>query len=72
MKNQEERYWAFMIRIYQIGDSESSTWRITLEDPHTGKRFGFATLDALFDFLRACTQNRRLPENLPPVREKPE
>ncbi len=72
MTNQDECYWAFMVRLYRIGDSEPFAWRVSLEDPHTGTRFGFATIEALFDFLRARTQNRRSPEIPPPVREKSE
>ncbi len=59
MTNQENRYWAFMLRLYRVGDSEQPGWRASLEDPHTGERYGFATLRELFDFLSAYTDQER-------------
>lgn len=56
MTNQENRYWAFMVRLYRVDDSEQSDWRSSVENPHTGERFGFGTLEEFFDFLKSFTQ----------------
>ena len=44
-------YLAYLLRIWQIKDAEQLTWRASLEDPHTGERQGFATFEALIEFL---------------------
>ena len=44
-------YLAYLLRIWQFKDAEQLTWRASLEDPHTGERQGFATFEALIDFL---------------------
>lgn len=44
-------YRAFLLRLWREG--EGLPWRATLEDPHTGERFNFATLERLFEFLTA-------------------
>lgn len=62
MAKEEKRYWVFMIRLYRSGDAELAEWRASLEDPHTGERFNFATLEALFSFLKNCTQNTKTVE----------
>lgn len=33
--------------------AEGAEWRASLTDPHTGRRHGFASLEELFEFLRA-------------------
>ena len=42
-------YHAYLIRFWR--DDHSKPWRVTLEDPHTGLKYGFATLEKLFSFL---------------------
>lgn len=59
MTDQENRYRAFMLRLYRVGASEQPDWRASLEDPHTGERHGFATLSELLDFLFAYTDQLR-------------
>lgn len=46
----------FMLRFWavQTGEPEcQDVWRFSLEDPHTGDKFGFANLGALVAFLEA-------------------
>ncbi len=52
MANQAQRptYIAYMLRLWR---EDATTWRGTLENPHTGERHAFATAEALFLFLRA-------------------
>lgn len=52
MATDRAHYQAYMLRIWQDLNEPSSVWRASLESPHTGKRHGFTSLEALFDFLR--------------------
>jgi hypothetical protein len=56
MPTQEPRYLAFMLRLWQARDNEEMVWRASLEDPHSGERRGFASLEMLFAFLKEQTQ----------------
>ena len=62
MTTQEPRYLAFMLRLWQVRDNDEMVWRASLEDPHTGERRGFASLEMLVAFLReqarSATQNQ--------------
>ncbi|MBI5302038.1 MAG: hypothetical protein HY868_07860 [Chloroflexi bacterium] len=68
MTTQEPRYLAYMLRLWQVRDNGETTWRASLEDPHSGERRGFASLEMLFAFLReqTCTETRQ-QENSPKV-----
>jgi hypothetical protein len=44
-------YTSYLLRIWCSMDVEPHTWRAYLENLATGKRIGFASLDALFTFL---------------------
>lgn len=46
-------YLAYLLRLRR--DSESSPWRVTVENPHTGERWGFATLRRFVAFLEDQT-----------------
>jgi hypothetical protein len=54
MTTEPRRYLAYLLRLWQAGDVGDSTWRASLESPHTGERRGFASLDLLFAFLKEC------------------
>ncbi len=43
-------YIAYLLRLWRAGGG--GEWRASVEDPHTGERRGFASLEALFAFLR--------------------
>jgi len=47
----ENRYLAYMLRLWQVGHGEDAVWRASLEDPHTGELRAFASLGALVAFL---------------------
>ena len=52
----EERfveYLSYLLRLWRT--SKESPWRASLEDPQTGERRGFGSLEALFAFLREQT-----------------
>ena len=47
MKSFPPQQSTFLLRVWR----SNSEWRITLEDPMTGKRNGFSKLEALMEFL---------------------
>ena len=50
------RYCAYLLRCWEAPDRGSDllpAWRYSLEDPHSGARRGFASLEALVTHLRA-------------------
>lgn len=49
------RYHTFLLRLWEEGGS-APVWRYSLENPHTGERLGFKTLDELRAFLEEWTQ----------------
>lgn len=52
-------YTIYLMRLWIDSEGET-TWRFSLEDPHTGARRGFATLDELVIFLqRETTKDTR-------------
>jgi hypothetical protein len=44
-------YRSFLLRLWREGGADQP-WRASLEMPVTGERRGFASVDALFDFVR--------------------
>ncbi len=55
-RDETPRRRAYMLRFWEVRSHDParpSTWRFSLEDPHTGDRMGFADLDALVEFLQA-------------------
>jgi hypothetical protein len=53
MAEKGSRYYAYLLRLWQNGDEEK-VWRASLESPKTRERRGFASLEDLFGYLRAC------------------
>jgi hypothetical protein len=45
-------YFSYLLRLWQTSDGEALSWRVSLEEPGTQRRWGFATLDQLVSFLR--------------------
>jgi len=46
-------YISFLLRLYRVQSEEGWTWRASLEDPLSGERHAFPSLQALFAFLEA-------------------
>ena len=44
-------YVAYLLRLWREKGGESTQWRASLQDPHTGEKVGFASLEALFAYL---------------------
>ena len=49
--NEQRRYMAYLLRLWQQGGGEQPQWRASLESPQRGERRGFASLVDLFGFL---------------------
>jgi len=48
-------YQSYLLRLWRAKEGEEG-WRASLESAQTGERKGFATLDALFDYVRSQTR----------------
>ena len=44
-------YFSYLLRLWREVEG-TAVWRASLQDPRTGERVGFATLDDLFKYLR--------------------
>jgi hypothetical protein len=58
MAGGQQRYLAYMLRLWEASSDEELDWRASLESPHTGERHGFANLEMLFAFLEKKTDDR--------------
>jgi hypothetical protein len=59
MTKKQPDYLAYLVRLWRAGEdgetrtpAEKPVWRASIENPHTHQQAGFASLEALFDFLR--------------------
>ena len=55
MSDKGERYASYLLRLWQTTSGNKVVWRASLENSQTGERQGFASLEALFNFLRQQT-----------------
>jgi hypothetical protein len=51
---EQSDYQSYLLRLWRAKEGEEG-WRASLESAQTGERRGFATLDALFDYVRLQT-----------------
>ncbi len=51
---EQSDYQSYLLRLWRVNEGEEG-WRASLESAQTGERRGFATLDALFDYVRSRT-----------------
>jgi hypothetical protein len=56
-KSSEEQQdcFSYLLRLWRTGDGEMSLWRASLKSAHTGEQVSLASLEDLFQFLRART-----------------
>jgi len=59
MSTEPTIYHAYLLRIWQtkLTATGQIIWRASLEDPRTGDRLGFATLEQLFAYLIEQTEH---------------
>ena len=55
VEKRQGRYLSYLLRLWQTSSKEEQVWRASLEEPGTRERRGFASPEALFDFLAAQT-----------------
>jgi hypothetical protein len=48
----DQRYLAFMVRLWTVHHDGELMWRASVEDAHTSERHAFADVAELFDFLQ--------------------
>lgn len=51
--NASVNYRAYLLRLWRVAGAQ---WRASLEDPRTGERRAFATLEQLWEYLAQATQ----------------
>jgi hypothetical protein len=51
MASIKRRYLSYLLRLWQITDAGKIAWRASLEDPRTGERQGFTSLEGMISFL---------------------
>lgn len=56
MTEKQTSYVAYLLRLWRVKEEGKTTWRASLQSPQTRERRGFASLDALFDFLQHQTE----------------
>ncbi|UCC85561.1 MAG: hypothetical protein JSV81_11895 [Anaerolineales bacterium] len=68
MSEEKRAYKAYLLRVWESSDKGKRLWRASVESPGTGERRGFASLEALFAFLKEQTGSapRRGGENNTP------
>ncbi len=49
---------ALLLRMWCVDETGRSNWQASLEEPETGKRIGFASLEQLFIYLIDMSENR--------------
>lgn len=48
-------YHSYLIRLWASDEQGKEVWRASLENPHTGERLGFTSLERMFAFLQDQT-----------------
>jgi hypothetical protein len=56
-----QEYQAYLVRIWPVMNGEGVIWRASITNAHTSESRGFASLDELFDYLRAQTYQENNP-----------
>jgi hypothetical protein len=54
MGKEKTDYISYLLRVWRSNGDETA-WRASLQNPHTGERIGFASLDEMCAFLRQQT-----------------
>lgn len=54
MGKEQPDYISYLLRVWR-SNGDKTDWRASLQNPHTGERIGFASIDELCIFLRRQT-----------------
>jgi hypothetical protein len=72
MRDQPD-YLSYLVRLWRVSAGGATTWRASVECPHTGEQLGFAGVQDLFDFLSDQTgRERGRPAGVSPGRGRRE
>lgn len=58
------KYRAYLLRLWSA-ETTDQCWRASLEDPRTGQRIGFASLEQLFAYLMEQVESDAKSPNRP-------
>jgi hypothetical protein len=50
-----KKYYSFLLRLWEIDNSQNQAWLASLEDPHTRQIVSFTSLERLFEFIKTQT-----------------
>ena len=65
MNAKSRPYIAYLLRLWRVAGTGQAVWRASLEDPHTGERRGFGSLNELVAFLQAATEETEASADAP-------
>jgi hypothetical protein len=60
MPNEATDYRSYLMRLWRVKEGDRDVWRASLQDPQSGERISFATIEALFAYLQE--QLERAPD----------
>ncbi len=63
MTSRALRYRAYLLRLWDANSHGPPAWHASLDDTHTGERWGFADLERLVTFLTAQIGDGRSAED---------
>jgi len=52
MAGTDQDYISYLLRLRRVKEGDRDVWRASLQDPQSGERISFASVDALVAFLR--------------------
>jgi hypothetical protein len=53
---EDKTYFSYLLRIWRVVRGGENVWLASLDEPHTGKRHSFTSLESLFAFLLRQSQ----------------
>jgi hypothetical protein len=53
----DRKYLSYLLRLWKVEENGESVWRASLEETHSGKKYGFANPESLFMFLSEQTRS---------------
>ena len=71
MPDERRRYLAYLVRFSDASTEGPPLWRVSVEDPQTGRRRGFASLESLCAFFAEQITGRGVEHLLSADRNDP-
>ena len=54
----KDRYYSFLLRIWESGAPEDPVWRVSIENTRTREMVGFDSLGGLFEYLKSVLSEK--------------